>query len=325
MPTVPGEERASAISAGPTTCTLRTPAAMAAKASSSLGIMPPVTTPRGDGGAALGDGQRGQARGRIVGVAAHAAHRRSPPPALSASSGGGELAGGQVGVEVEHLAVLGQPEAGDHRHVAAAAQSASSSARSIPTTSPTSPKSIGSGPPPETTRGGRRRARSTPLPACSPTAPRPAPRRAAHSSTLSRPATTISSTSSVAASVIRRPPTSCVFTPSRPDSAVTCAPPPWTMSRRSAGRWPSAAGNRAAPPRRAARLLEHVAAQLDDRDRHGASRPPAGVFERERLGQAEHQVHVLDGLAGATLDQVVGGRLHRQRAASRRRARPARS
>ena len=113
---------------------------------------------------------------RVAGSAAsraHAAHRGHRHQRVGAQRGR-QLAGGQIGVQVQHLARR-RPGPGTTAPAGSRRATApSSSAVSKPVTSPTRPKSMGSGPPPETTRGGRRRARMTPLPACSPTAARPA-------------------------------------------------------------------------------------------------------------------------------------------------------
>src|ERR687898_467969 len=70
---------------------------------------------------------------------------------------------------------------------------------------------------------------------------------------------------------MRRPATTFGSWPSVRCSAVACGPPPW-----------SARGP-------------------------GPSRPAPRILEREALVEAEHQVHVLDGLPGPTFDQVVDG------------------
>ena len=105
------------------------------------------------------------------------------------------------------------------------------SASFTPVTSPTCPKSIGSGPPPATTRGGRFTALIvSALAPCSPTGFAPAATSAEHRSTFTFPATVIFITSSVSASVMRRPATICGVCPSFFCSSVACGPPPCTTT-----------------------------------------------------------------------------------------------
>ena len=177
-----------------------------------------------------------------------------------------------------------------------------------PMTSPTKPKSTGSGPPPVTTVGGRCAARA-PCSALAPWRPTgfaPAATSAAHRSTLTLPATIIFMTSSVSSSVTRRPPTIFGVWPRRFCSSVACGPPPWTMTTRRARRAHLGDVRR---DRRHVRALDDLAAELDD-DRParvvGAHGQPPGILERRALVDAEHEVHGLDRLAGAALDQVVG-------------------
>ncbi len=94
-------------------------------------------------------------------------------------------------------------------------------------TSPTLPRSTGSGPAPASTRGGRRCARMAALlEPFSPTGLAPAAVSAAQRSTFTAPATAIFITSSVASSVTRRPATICGASPSLVWSSVACGPPP---------------------------------------------------------------------------------------------------
>src|SRR5262249_3650313 len=149
-------------------------------------------------------------------------------------------------------------------------------------------------------------------------------RRVAHRSTLSLPARTIFMTSSVAASVTRRPAIWVVVRPRRFWRSVACGPPPWTIAmrappstrtRRSAARIAASGELMPSPPilttmGRGAVIGDSLAprgAGLPRSDDRARSRPVPDVFERGALVAAEQEVHVLDRLAGAALDEVVDG------------------
>ena len=99
-----------------------------------------------------------------------------------------ELAGDDVGVDVQHVAARrARAEARDHRHVPARPPAPRAARRRSPSTSPTSRSRRARPPPPETTRGGRRCARMHAARAAQPHRGTPAARSAAHRSTLSLP------------------------------------------------------------------------------------------------------------------------------------------
>ena len=148
------------------------------------------------------------------------------------------------------------------------------SASFTPSTSPTWPKSIGSGPAPATTRGGRFTARTvSALAPMSPTGFAPAAMSAAQRSTFTFPATAIFITSSVAASVMRRPATICGVCPSLFWSSVACGPPPCTTTTAR-----PAARSSATSPRRPPRSpspCDDLAPELDDDVPVAHGQPPA--------------------------------------------------
>ena len=190
----------------PTTCTAPTPAASGANASSSLGIMPPWTVPSAIAALASATVSRGM---RDDGSSLS---RRTPPTAVQATSApaataAGELAGHDVGVDVEDVPAGVRAQAGDHRQRVAAVervqQRRGRSRRRRPrgrSRSARRPR-----PRPRAAGGGARGSRRS-RPTCR-TPGTPSARSAATRSTLTRPATIIFMTSSVGSSVTRRPPT----------------------------------------------------------------------------------------------------------------------
>src|SRR6185312_5115074 len=206
VPAVPGAASAAAISPGATMCTAPTPAARGANASSSLGIIPPCTVPSAMAARASATVRRAR---RVRGSSLS---RRTPPTAVQATSAWAPTAAASWLATTSALMFSTSPEAPPPKQAstgsAPAPSSASSTVPSNPSTSPTKPKSTSAPSDPDTARGGRRWARTTPLDPDRPTAGTPAPRRAPTRSTFRRPATTILTTSSAASSVMRRPPTS---------------------------------------------------------------------------------------------------------------------
>src|SRR5574342_645801 len=95
--------------------------------------------------------------------------------------------------------------------------------------------------------------------------------------------------------------------PSRLCSAVACGPPPWTM----ATRWPPATRRRTSPETASTSGLATTSPPSFTTSVFTippSRRPGPRVLERHGLGQPQHEVHVLDGLAGPALDEVVQGR-----------------
>ena len=190
--------------------------------------------------------------------------------------------------------------------------------------SPTRPKSIGVSPAPETTRGGRRCARITPLAPDTPNAgtPSAAQRRAQidvelpgddHLHDVER---RIVGDAAAADDVAPR----CPAASPAPSPAARRRARPAAAARRARARSPRPTSASASPSSTSPPSL--MTASIGRR-RAGWLRPRSGILQRRGLGQAQHQVHVLDRLAGAALDQVVGRADDRQRAvcpSTRRRA-----
>ena len=98
-------------------CTARTPSAIAANDSSSLGIIPPGDDAVGDRLPPLGDGEAGDARGRVGDVAKDARDVGDEDERLRVERDG-DAVGDDVGVDVVDGAALVGAEAREDRHVA---------------------------------------------------------------------------------------------------------------------------------------------------------------------------------------------------------------
>ena len=235
VPTLPGASSDVAISVGATMCTAPTPAASGANASSSFGIMPPCTVPSAIAAFASATVSRGSR------VAGSSLSRRTPPTAVQATSAPAphrrrELAGDDVGVDVQDGAARVGAQAGDHgQRVARVERVEQLDVEAVDVADQTevdrrvararSRRAADGGGrgsrrsrPTRRTRARRRRA-----------APRPDRRSASRRRSSSR-------SSSIGSSVTRRPPTMRDSMPRRRASAVACGPPPCTTSSRRPAR-----------------------------------------------------------------------------------------
>ncbi len=219
-------------------------------------------------------------------------------------------------------------QAGEHRHVAGAARS-SVEQREVEADDVADEAEVdGLGPAARRPPRGGRLARRDGQRAGAVQA-RPAARRrassAAHRSTLSCPATHhLHDVEASASSVTRRPATMCGVWPScvcraRWPAGRRRAPPPparrgpTSAAMSAATAWHHRAAGRTSPP------------SLTTWPATRGSRPRPGSSSDGRLVEPQHEVHVLDRLAGAALDEVVDGATAGHGAACRRRRRPARS
>ena len=132
----------------------------------------------------------------------------------------------------------------------------------------------------------------------SPTALTPAVVSAATNRVLIVPASTLTTTSSVASSVIRSPSTWRFSMPATFSAASISLPPPCTIDQRR-----RRAARCARPPRRRSRAAPDLRAA-----RRRTSGPARRSQQPGRLRLADHHVHVLHRLARRALQQVVDHR-----------------
>ena len=294
-------------------CTAPTPAASGAKASSSFGIIPPWTVPSAIAARASATVSRARRE------AGSSLSRRTPPTAVQATRAprldcGGQLAGDDVGVDVQDLARPRRAPRHATTGTEPAASSASSSAQSKPSTSPTKPKSTGAPSEPDTD------ARRAPVRADDAARSRqPDGRHARAAQGRARDRRSVAGDDHLHDVQRRRVGDAPAADQARLDPQLA----------RQLGRLRPAAVNDDQPAalgraraRSAATAARAGPARTSPPHLTTASRlrPRTGVLERRRLGHPQHQVHVLDRLPGAALDQVVG---RADDGGCSRRARPA--